>query len=465
MRCLNLLLLALSGVLHPAAAMATWVMDPAPGISDITAFKCFFPAFLLAIMVCFLMWIRPGLHSFPEVFSNGLAWLKKIMGRVPEKDDVPFELSEFIVRSRNTMKNLPPGYQRLYQSQSQGEASVFVNREKELALMGRAYENWNRGCFITCAVIGEKGSGVTSLLNRFLLDLEPGIQTTRYTLNEKVYTQEKYFMLFNRLFQTDDIQSNESLIQSLNEAQGKRIIVLENLQHMFLKRVSGFDCMKMLFEIMVHTASKVFWVGAWTPHSWEYLDKTIAISSFFTNAVRLEQMLDDSVRKIITECGHLAGYRHCFAAPAEKAEKRSFRKQEAHGKSSGMEDAFFTGLNRLANGNISLAQFYWLCAVIGVDVQSVPKSVEVGAIGRLDFSFIRSLSGDALFALQTLLLHDGLTLEDFALAMNEPESVSRNLLMPMLEKGLLIRPRQKFNINPMIYQYVTAYLTSRNFIH
>ena len=71
--------------------------------------------------------------------------------------------------------------------------------------MGRTYENCYCDCFINCAVIVEKGSDLTSLFNRFLLNLEPGVQTTRYTLSEKVHTLEKYFMLFDRLFQTDDI--------------------------------------------------------------------------------------------------------------------------------------------------------------------------------------------------------------------------------------------------------------------
>jgi hypothetical protein len=35
----------------------------------------------------------------------------------------------------------------------------------------------------------------------------------------------------------------------------------------------------------------------------------------------------------------------------------------------------------------------------------------------------------------------------------------------MLEKGLLIRPKLKYNINPIIFKPVANYLASRNFIN
>jgi predicted RNA-binding protein with EMAP domain len=390
--------------------------------------------------------------------------IKDIRNRIGIPTDTAvasYELSEFIGDTATALKKLPFVYQRLYQLQPTDEDRFFVNREKELILLMEAYKNWTKDRFVTIAVIGEKGSGTTSLINYFLRKIESDIQTIRHTLNEKVYTGEQYFNLFNTLLKTDGFNSNQQFIDSLNKAQGTQIIILENLQHMFLKKVNGFDGMKMLFELISHTQKKVMWIGVYTPVTWEYLDKTISVSNYFTDEIRLQQLSDDIIKEIIFKRNSLSGYQIQFTPTELNLQSKLFQKLDQEQQQLYLQKQFFSNLNRLSNGNISLAQMYWLRSTRSVD----EKSIIVSIVGGFDLSFVKNLPGNFLFALQVLLLHDGLTLEDFSQVMNQPENVSRNLLIPMLEKGLLIRPKHKLNINPIIYKHVLAYLSSRNFIH
>jgi len=92
-------------------------------------------------------------------------------------------------------------------------------------------------------------------------------------------------------------------------------------------------------------------------------------------------------------------------------------------------------------------------------------SLIISAIKEIDFSFIKKLSGDELFVMQALILHDGLEIDDFSLVMNKPIIVCRNLLTPLLEKGLLIKPRSKYNIHPIIFKAMANYLAGKNFIN
>jgi hypothetical protein len=390
--------------------------------------------------------------------------MKKIRNRIglpTEKPVATYELSEFIGETGIALQKLPFVYQRLYQLQPTDEERFFVNREKELRLLLRAYENWAKDRFITIAVIGEKGSGTTSLINYFFRQINPDIPVYRHTLNQKVYTDEQYFTLFNALFETEEFSSNLELIDHLNGAQGTCIVVLENLQHLFLKKVNGFDCMKMLFELMAHTQKKVLWIGAYTPTSWEYLDKTISVSNYFTDEIRMELLNNEIIQEIVFKRNRLSGYQIVFSPSEVNLQSKLFQKLDEEKKQLFLRKQYFMNLYRRSNGNISLAQMYWLHSTQSVD----EKYIRIAIIGSFDLAFVKTLSGHFLFALQVLLLHDGLTLEDFSIVMNQPENVSRNLLIPMLEKGLLIRPGQKFNINPIIYKDVLAYLASRNFIH
>lgn len=383
------------------------------------------------------------------------------MGFAVEKKKVSFELSEFIIETQQSLRKLPFVYQRLYQLQPTDEERFFVNREKEQHLLQNSFNNWQKERYIITAVIGEKGSGVTSLINYFLRNIKGDKQIIKHTLAEKIHTPEKYYRLFNTLLETDSITSNDQLIEKLNSTPGTRIIALENLQHMFLKKVHGFECMKLLFELMSNTSKKIMWIGAYTPYSWDYLEKSIFISNYFTDEIHLEKLGDETIKEIVFKRNRLSGYQINFIADEENLQTKTYRKLNEAGRQKYLQKQFFLNLNRLANGNISLAQMYWLRSTKDVD----EKSISIATLDGLDFSFVKDLSGNSLFALQVLILHDGLNLEDFSAVMNQPESVSRNLLIPMLEKGLLIRPRQKFNINPMIYKYVAFYLSSKNFIH
>jgi hypothetical protein len=386
--------------------------------------------------------------------------LKKQVGIGNEKEPASFELSKLLVESQLALDNLPPASRKIFEIRAIEDEPYFVNRERELELLGKMYEDWEKDRFVTCAIIGEKGSGITSLLNAFL-DQVSDVPILRHELHEKIYTAEQYYDFINSMLKTKGINSNSKLIDKINRSKDSQIIVIENLQHMFLKKIGGFTGIKMLFELISHTSDKVLWIGTFTPISWSYLDKTVYISNYFSVEIQVENFLEETIQKMMMKRNEYGGYQITFMPTEDTQKSKLFEKLDETEKQNYLHNQFFQTLTEQSNGNITLAQFYWLRAVQEVD----GKQIIMEPIDRLDDSFIEHLPQDALFTLQALLVHDGLTLEDFALAMYEPESVCRNKLVPMLEKGLLIRPNQKYNVNPGIYKHVHADLSSKNFIH
>ncbi len=372
-----------------------------------------------------------------------------------------FELSEFISHTSQALDKLPFVYQRLYQLSPTDEERFFVNRQNEIGQLTQSLENWKKNRFITTAVIGVKGSGITSLINFFLRGVSDDSAIIRHTISEKVYRQEHYFKLFDQILEHENFISNQEIIDFLNNSYGNRIIVIENLQHLYLKHIGGFDCLNMFFDLMANTTKKVLWIGAFTSYSWNYLNKTIKIADFFTDEIFLDPMSKETIEEIVFKRNRLSGYQIVFEPAAQNLESKSFRQMNEDDQQVFLRKQYFDNLHRMTNGNISLAQLYWLRSTLSVNEQIIT----IGALTDIDFSFIKSLSDSDLFVLQSLVLHDGLNIEDFALVMEKTHAASRNLLIPMLEKGLLFRPRNKFNIHPILFKPVTDYLSSRNFIH
>jgi hypothetical protein len=400
-------------------------------------------------------WLRASVAELRKRFRRA----KKQIGIGEEKEPLAFDIAAFVKKARLALDSFPEQYRQVCQITPLQDETRFVGREEELEELQGIYEQWEQGRFVSCAIVGEKGSGVTTLLNIFL-NKHPDTSVWRGELHEKIYLEEQLIQFFGGLIEQPKLSEKEALIAALDQ-EAPCIIIIENLQHLFLKKVGGFEAMKALFDILAHTSKKVFWVGSFTPPPWRYLDLTLAISNYFTHEIRLKPMEREEIETVIGQRHEAEGY-HIEIEPAEdQTAKQSYRKLDDAEKQRYLQKKFFDLLHRLSNGNVSLAQLYWIRAV-----QTVEEDVvSIKGLKQVDVSFLDELPFDKLLALQVMLLHDGLTLDDFALAMNEPLAVCRNLLIPMREKGLLIQPEQKYTINPVLYRAVLDFLSDKNFIH
>ncbi|TCO06107.1 P-loop NTPase family protein [Natronoflexus pectinivorans] len=394
-------------------------------------------------------------------FKSGADKFQYKIGLKHESASLAFELSEFINETADALKKLPFVYQRLYQLTPVNESRFFVGREDELNELTETLNHWRKDRFITIAVVGEKGSGVTSLLNRFLKKENLENDIYRVTLSEKIHTVNRYLDFFSELFAVKEhFDSNEQIIEYLNNKDSLSVVVIENLHHFYLKKVNGFDDLMMLFDLMSNTMKKVLWIGAFTRHAWKYLDKTIHISGYFTSTVHLQDMQPDAMEEIISRRNNISGYQLSFEEDDDVVHQKQFKQADAKTRQEMLRKNFFRKLTRLSYGNISLAQLYWLRLTREV----TEREIKMGKVKEIDFSFVNNLFADELFVLQTIVLHDGLSLHDYVQVTGKSENSARNILVPMLEKGLLIRPKTKYNVNPIVYRPVVRHLQSRNFI-
>lgn len=405
--------------------------------------------------------LRKSFRQSRKWMNDQVQALKVRFGLPDERKFVSYELSEFLEMSQQSLQKLPFVYQRLFRLNPTDEDRFFVNRKKELELLHKSLDNWQKDRYITVALIAEKGSGSTSLINYFLKQSNISIPVIRRTLSEKIYIKEQYYDLFSSLFEAEEFHSNEEVIEHIREMEGTRVVILENLQHMFLKQVNGFDVINLFFELMANTMKKVLWVGAYTTHSWNYLDRTTHISNYFTDEIYLEPMSKEMLEKITYKRNRLSGFQIVYKPESADLNLKRYQKMDEHEQQDYLRKKYFSALRQLSSGNISLAQLYWLQSTRLAN----DEEIHISAANQFDFSFLSLLSNDELFAMQVLVIHDGLCLEHFTQVMGKPISVSRNLLIPMLEKGLLIKPNMKYTINPIIFRPVVNYLVSRNFIN
>lgn len=270
------------------------------------------------------------------------------------------------------------------------------------------------------------------MLEKFFSDLKTPV------IKSKITSEKEYFRHFNELLKTD-FSDNKDLIKYLNTCENT-ILIMENLQHMFLKKIDGFYALELLFELISETSENILWIGEFTKDTWSYLDKVVLATNYFTDIIFLEKLSLEDIKQSL--------------------EKRILDLKIIY-LDEISEELFYKQLYKLSDAKISLALQCFVRSIDRIEDGKIylkkPKTIDSG--------FLDKLPANVFFTLQSILLHDGLSLKDYALVMDISEFLSKRTLTPLLKKGILVKTNEIYNINPIIYKDIYDYLCIKNYIH
>ncbi|MEQ8245208.1 hypothetical protein [Fulvivirga sp.] len=383
----------------------------------------------------------------------------KRFGIVSNQETITTELADFLAESEKSIVALPFVYQRLFRVAPLEDANFFEGRSVEINKLNKAYNQWMQGRFSATIITGEKGSGLTSLLNLFLKELGSSKEIVRMVSVNNISTESEFYGAFDRSLGSKGFDFDK-LVSYLNNAP-KRIIVIENLQKLYLKKVGGFKNIKLLTELISLTRDSVHWIIGCTQYAYNYLEKTISISDHFSYNIPLEDLSSQEIVKMIEKRHRVSGYNLIFEPSLEDLKNKKYKGLNEKGKQEYLKEEFFTQLNKIAKSNISIALIYWLRST----KHTSENAIEIGSISSMDFSFLKTLSNQKLFLLTMLLLNDGMTEDEFILATNYSVQKNRSIIYPLFEDGVVIKKDDVFYINPLLYRQSVNLLMSKNIVH
>ena len=371
------------------------------------------------------------------------------------------EVSDFLAETNAAIQRLPFVYRRLFQIEALYDERFFSARDNEFAKINSALASWEKGFFAPVAIVGEKGSGSTSLINLFLKNLKPDIKERRTALSIKINDEKQFISFMKMFFENNEFTDINSIANYLNSLAYKQIVIIENLQQMYTKKVDGFKCLKMLFELISKTNKNVFWILSCSLYAWSYLNKTIAIADNLGYVIELENLNDDQIIEIITRRHRVSGYKLVFLASEADMETKVFKKLNEDEKQAYIRKEYFSSLNKFAKSNISLALLFWLRSTKEV----TSDTITINSLNNLNFSFLSSLSAEKLFTLYALILHDGLSDETHSIIFGQSLTKSQYVLRLLQDDGIIIKNNDFFVINPLLYRQTVNLLHSKNIIH
>ena len=370
------------------------------------------------------------------------------------------QVSDFLLEAQQSMNNLPVIYKRLYQIEPLEDMELFEGREKEYEQVTAAFNNWQTGRYASTVFIGEKWGGLTTFVNYTIAKSNFPFPVKRFSPNKNFYRENKFLDMLNSIFPEQNFKDIDEIVEFLNSGT-KQVIIIEDLQNLYLRKVNGFITLKLLCQLITRTYTNVFWIATTTIYTWSYLSKTMGISEFFSYHITLGELSNEQVINLIWKRNRISGYNIIFEADEARLSDKKFQAMEKDMQQEVLMKEFFNSLNNFAKSNISLALLFWLLSTKEID----DESITVTSFKNPDLNFLSILSSDKSHLLHTLILHDGLTENQIYEVLVSNKTNIKLTLFELLQDGIVLESDDIYFVNPLIYRTLITQLKSKNLIH
>ena len=395
-----------------------------------------------------------------DKIKQGLDYLSGRFILTAGKPVLTRDVSDFLLESQNAIDKLPLIYRRLYRIEPLDDLELFEGRDSEIAEFKEAYDSWTKNRYVTTIILGEKWGGFTTFLNYVIKHGRLSNSVKRWSIDESICRSEDFIRLLTEVINKDGVSNQESLIAYLNESS-RQVIVLENIQNLYLRKIDGFHAMNTLFEIMSATCKNVFWIATSTIYCWNYLTKSISIQDFFTNQIEMKSFSKEQIANVIWKRNRISGFNIRFLVEDEIVDDKKFQKLNEEQQQKYLKEKFFDDLNAFSKSNVSLALMFWLMSTRDVD----EHTITIGKFNQPNLNFLNVLSTDKIYILLALVLHDGLNAKEISEVLNENRESCTHTLFSLRKDGIIVYNDDQFMINTVVYRSVIGLLKAKNLIH
>jgi len=402
--------------------------------------------------------VRKGTAHLTRLYRR----FRRLTGLAPGDLDMDEKITLFLTDGIKRIESLPYVYQRLFRTEPLTDERFFTGRSKEANELKSAFKTWSDGQLSATLLVGEKGSGRTTLLNlidNMKLTHEPLI---KIQLANTVITSEEDLLGILAGALGVEAADVDELEHNLMEKEERSICVVEDMQNLYLRTVNGFDALERFLLLISRTARSVFWVVTCTLYTWRYLNRIVGVSKYFQKNIELGTLSGADIKELIMRRHRISGYNLQFEASEAVRNTRKYKKiSTQEQREQFIQQLYFEQLHEAAAGNVAVAMLYWLISISAVEKDKLHISPGL----NLDHSFLYKLPDMELFSLAALLQHESLTALEHSRIFNIELDSSRLLLQRMCNRNMLTCEKDRFTIHRLLFRPVVAVLKNRKIIH
>ena len=367
----------------------------------------------------------------------------------------PYLPEEFTVDL--SKKDLPALYRRLFRFEPVMDPRFLVGRETEMDGIAAARSMWEAGRPVAVILVGQRGSGKTSLINCALKRTLAGLEVVRSEFNQRLMIEAEMRGFLTSLIEADD---QAQLEISLNSR--RRIVILEELERTFLRQVGYYGAIRGLLRVIAATSFSTLWILTTNQTAFQFLDAAVKLGQSFSHRINAGTASRGDLSRAILLRHNLSGLRIKFAAPPEQAGRVQMLRRSLTDRAT-PDTIFFDVLSRESAGVYRSAFEIWLGQIDGVQ----NGTLYMKPLSPPDLSgVVDRLTLEDLFTLVAIPQHGGLTAEEHAVVFQKSVAASRAQLNELLADEIIEADpaHPGFRIRPEAMRVVREALYRRNLL-
>ncbi|TVQ94280.1 MAG: hypothetical protein EA397_02455 [Deltaproteobacteria bacterium] len=339
---------------------------------------------------------------------------------------------------------------------------VFIDRPKAREAIAREVQDWHRddqqGLI---ALLGDAGEGLDTAIEHWSTAWkDQGFSLRKVMIDRRLKTKSDALSWLTEAFELPEVPTDvEQAAELLGVKLEPGLIVVDRMNHAFLRSVGGFEAVRTLLEVFHADGFDRCWILAFYRPSWRYLERLgTSVNVHLVRAViDLVPLTAQQLRELAKDIAEQVELELDFSELARTGALAASAEQELEHAI----DAYYRLLLGASAGNPSVAIGLWLGCLDDVG----EGRVKVYISDALRGAGLPDLSDDHLFVLAAIRTHRSLTEAELVEVLNMAHIQVRAMVRQMIAMGLLSRDHSRIEIRRLRLPAVTLLLRRRHFLH
>ena len=304
-----------------------------------------------------------------------------------------------------------------------------LHGELEVAL-ATWFDHRRRGLHV---VTGDRGLGRTTTLQRLGRSLAGDHKVISFCVEHRIDSpDEARAWLAARVLgrSSETAPGRQELIDEISLLPGPRVFLVDDMERLFLREVGGFAALRATLQVLHATSDEHFWICGFHGPTWAYLRGVPGVfdPAFFERVHPLPLAGPDALARWLGTAAQQADLELSFDDLAGIGPNTL----EADRLRTRAQAAFWRLLADASAGNPQVARALWIA---GSRLDG--ETLRVGLFEAPVATRLQDLTDNELFVLTAVVVHDRLTVDQLARALNLPRSGVRTACQRLVARGVL----------------------------
>lgn len=267
---------------------------------------------------------------------------------------------DLLIAGDDRTGRLPPIYRRLFGEVPLGMSDLYQPRPRLEVPCRKVFETWLNGQRTALLVVGDRGSGKRTLVNRVRAELHGELPVHWISMGPHLASEARLCAALCEATGAPYASSFHEFGQLIPLVGARRVLILENAEQLFVRTPEGLARMQGFLDLVRATDEQLLWIVLIAAPAATLLETCLKLPMYFGQVVTITPEDGRFIETVIRSRHRVSGFGLRFRerrAPALQRIRRPFTRADMLPDPG---EEWFIDLERMCAGNLRQALDYWL---------------------------------------------------------------------------------------------------------